>query len=623
MATARVRGELAAGCLLLLLAGATTVSAAPTVAQMLSFKPKQDGIACTTPSEEDQKGCTVKLVTGARKGSSGWLLLDPDGKPLRRYFDTNGDKKIDVWSYYQNGLEVYREIDTAGVGAPNQYRWLNQGGSKWGVDFNRDGTIDSWKTISAAEACQELFAALAGNNLDRFKALLITEAEIRSLGLPAAEANNIRDRLNKATAKFQAVAAKMPARAQWGGLEDTAPHCVPSDTLGADQDLLRFPSRSIRFDAGDKHDWLQTGEMIRVGTAWRLVEGPTPGDASPDEKKEEVKSVADPVLQGLLKKLADLDAKAPQPPATPGPNAEVYRYNTDRAELVEQIAGKVKKEEREQWLRQLADGLGTAAQNAPEKDKSAQERLGRLRVQIVKDAPATSLAAYVTFREMWATYGPDLAKGGAGLPKLQAQWLDLLKKFVQDFPTADDTPDALLQLAMGSEFNGKDGEAKKYYQELAKLESSSLAAKAKGALRRLDLVGNEMTLSGPTLGGGTFDLTQHRGKVIVVYFWASYCQLSPSDFVKLKQVLAAHGAKGVELVCVNLDEKQDDAVRFLKDVSVSAVHLYQPGGLNSPLATQYGIMGLPSLILIGKDHKVVSRTVQINDLDDEVGKLLK
>jgi hypothetical protein len=34
-------------------------------------------------------------------------------------------------------------------------------------------------------------------------------------------------------------------------------------------------------------------------------------------------------------------------------------------------------------------------------------------------------------------------------------------------------------------------------------------------------------------------------------------------------------------------------------------------------------MGLPSLFLLDKNHKVASRTVQINDLEDEIKKLLK
>ena len=48
-----------------------------------------------------------------------------------------------------------------------------------------------------------------------------------------------------------------------------------------------------------------------------------------------------------------------------------------------------------------------------------------------------------------------------------------------------------------------------------------------------------------------------------------------------------------------------------------------PGGLESPLAVQYGIASLPVMFLVGPDGKVVSRHVAGHDLDDELRKLLK
>jgi hypothetical protein len=620
MAKART-GMGLAGCLLLL-GGASVVAApAPSPAQMLNIKPRQEGVVCTTPAPDEQKGCKVEVIPASGRGS-GWVLRDRAGQPLRRFFDTGGDYKI--WSYYKDGAEVYREIYTSNRAKPNQFRWLNGAGTKWGVDTNKDGKIDSWEMISAEEVCQEIFQALATGNLERFKALLIKEDEIAALKLSAAEAERLRDQAGKAAARFQATAAKLPEKAQWGGLEAVPPHCVPADSLGAAHDLFKYPSRTIRYDYGDKqYDWLQTGEMVLVGRAWRLVDGPSPGDGSADEAK--ARTSVDPEMQKLLKELSDLDARAPQPSATPGPNADLCRYNKERVELIERILAKVKTEEREQWLRQLADALGAAAQNSSANDKSSLEHLGRLRAQIAQETPGTTLAAYVAFREMWAEYAPRLAEGGSQFGKVQEQWLGKLKKFVQNYPSAEDTPDALYQLAMGSEFKGKDAEpeAKKWYQQLARFDGNSLAAKAGGAIRRLELEGKAMELSGTTLGGEAFDITRLKGKVVVVYYWASYCKQLSGDMAKLKLLVSNQGGKGVELVCVNLDDKQEDAAAFLRDNAIGAVHLYQAGGINSPLAVQYGLPGLPHLFLIDKDGKVASRTVQINDLEDEVKKLLK
>src|SRR5258708_8544246 len=102
----------------------------PTVQEMLALKPKQD-VNYTIPDPDKVNSLKVEKVTG-RKGGSGWILKDADGKTLRLFFDTNDDDKVDVWSYFKDGVEVYREIDSTFSGRPDQYRWLNAGGSKWG-----------------------------------------------------------------------------------------------------------------------------------------------------------------------------------------------------------------------------------------------------------------------------------------------------------------------------------------------------------------------------------------------------------------------------------------------------------------------------------------------------------
>jgi hypothetical protein len=113
-----------------------------------------------------------------------------------------------------------------------------------------------------------------------------------------------------------------------------------------------------------------------------------------------------------------------------------------------------------------------------------------------------------------------------------------------------------------------------------------------------------------------------RGKVVVVYYWWNG-QEATSDFGKLKRLLEGYGAKGVELVTVNLDGSAAEAQRFLASNPSAGTHLYEAGGLESKLATSYGVQVLPNTFLVGKDGKVVSRNVQINSLEDEVKKLLK
>jgi peroxiredoxin len=602
----------------------------PTVEQMLTiYRPRQPGIAVSTPRPEEYAACEVRFIEGSRPGSNGYLLVDAQKRPVRRYFDSNGDRQVDVWSYYKDGVEVYREIDANFNKVPDQYRWFNAGGTRWGLDTNEDGKIDTWKQISPEEVAQEVFQAAVTNDFNRLVAVLITETELRSLPVSASEAKRIREARAQAQTRFQNTVKKLPSlndKAQWVRLESDVPQCLPADAAGGAQDLIRFQNRAILFENNKQHDWIQTGEMIQIApNLWRLVDGPAPGDVTPTETQ--VQSSGNPELQKLLEALAAHDIKPP-PPA-PAPNAAVKDFNQKRAGLIQQILAKADAKDKESWHKQLADNYSTWAQNSPEADRTAFNLLAQLKADVVKAASGSNLAGYVTFREMWAEFGPKLVSTtikGDDLVKLQEQWMAKLQGFVEAYPKAEDTPDALMHLAMGHEFGTKEREevAKRYYQQLfTNFPDHPSAAKAKGALKRLTLEGQPFELAGPKVDGGAFNIAQLKGKVVVVYYWASDCQSCAADFARLKQLQSTYSAKGVEVVGVSLDDRAAQAQQYLKANNLGGTHLFQAGeqgGMNSPLATQYGIMGLPHVILVGRDGRVINRSIQITELEEALKK---
>ncbi|HEY8505261.1 MAG TPA: hypothetical protein VIL46_11810, partial [Gemmataceae bacterium] len=74
---AKIRIGARALATLLLWGGAGSAYAAPTVAQMLQFVPRQPGVEVTTPAEAEQSACRVELIKGVKnaqgKTPSGWL----------------------------------------------------------------------------------------------------------------------------------------------------------------------------------------------------------------------------------------------------------------------------------------------------------------------------------------------------------------------------------------------------------------------------------------------------------------------------------------------------------------------------------------------------------------------
>jgi hypothetical protein len=633
MAKARMRARLMAGWLVLL-AGTATAGAAPTVAQMLSFRPKQEGIEYTTPTADEQARCKVELVKAGR--ASGWLLRDEKGEPLRRYMDTNADNKIDIWSYYFKGVEVYREIDTNYNDKVDQYRWLTTAGSKWGLDPTEDGKIKTWKVISPEEVSQEALLAVSRRDFARLQALMLTEAEIKMLELPAAEANRVRESIRRAQARFQETVSKLSAsteKVRWDHVELAPPQCNPADATGMKQDLVRYAAAVVFYQTVDdakgpvEAKGLQLGEMIQVGSAWRLIDAPVPGSPLRESAGAPGEGIVmNKDLEAAYKELEQID-KNPPDPTTNG--SAMRPWNLRRADVLEKMIslvakmepGQIKQEDRDSWVKQVADCYAAAAQSSPESDHSAHDRLVALRDKVVKEQPGTPVAGYLVYTEVMADYNVQIANPKKDGVTVQKELLEKLGKFVQDYPQADSVPDALEQLGMISELMGEDGKAKNWYETFVKTYATHPKAnKLKGAKERLDLKGKELELVGPLLNGGTLDVRSLKGKVVVVYYWASWNQASGDDLAKLKGLQTTYAQKGMEVVCVNLDQTADDAKRFLAGKTAPVSHLFEPGGLSGKLGEQYGILVLPTMFLVGKDGKVINNVEQMTTIEESIKK---
>lgn len=137
----------------------------------------------------------------------------------------------------------------------------------------------------------------------------------------------------------------------------------------------------------------------------------------------------------------------------------------------------------------------------------------------------------------------------------------------------------------------------------AALEASSAFALDKGAAAPpFDLPGKD----------GAVQLAKFQGKVVYVDFWASWCGPCRQSFPWMNEMQAKYGARGLQVVGVNLDAKTDDARRFLAETPARFTIAFDPAGA-TPRA--YGIKGMPSSVLIGPDGKVVYEHAGFKEAD--------
>jgi hypothetical protein len=597
--------------LLTVLASALPAQTKYTPEQILGVRPKCDDAVSiiSTPLPADRAKCNLEVKPGA---GGGFFLKDGNGQLLRRFIDSDGDGPVDTWCFYKDGAEVYRETFTAKEGY--SFRWIGHGGTKWGV--GKGPKVESWLMISAEEATHEAFQALATGDYERLRILFITQQEIAALQLPPGESQKLNAQILAAPANFTKVRKAYPnlPKAKFSRLENAKPGAYPTDLTGGAKEIVKIPTGLISFEnaAGDpkQYDWINSFEIIQVGNVWRLTDVPGP-DAGGGGGGN-----VNPELAKALKEHEDHGA-APAPKT-----GKLGPWTLRHVTLVQRVAEYSKAEDQENWYKQIPDHLAFAVIDG---DDACAAMLAKWKNDFAAKAPGGSLAAYATFREMWSQFQKVASKPNVP-PKdyVEAQekyHADLLTKFIPAYPKSEEAAAALYEVATGSEYGGKEDEAKKYYtQMVTNHPTSSNLVRARGALKRIDSVGKRFELDGPTMTGQNYRFVP--GKVTVVYYWASYSQVG-GDFVMLKKLQQMHGTD-LDIVAVNLDEGIAQANAFLQKNPLTAVHLHQPNaGFNGPLATNYGILGLPHLFLLDRTGSVVSNKVQTNALDEEIAKLVK
>lgn len=111
---------------------------------------------------------------------------------------------------------------------------------------------------------------------------------------------------------------------------------------------------------------------------------------------------------------------------------------------------------------------------------------------------------------------------------------------------------------------------------------------------------------------GAVQLAKLQGKVVYVDFWASWCGPCRQSFPWMNEMQARYGARGLQIVGVNLDAKADDARKFLAETPARFQIAFDPAGA-TPRA--YGIKGMPSSVLVGPDGRVLFQHAGFKEAD--------
>ena len=121
------------------------------------------------------------------------------------------------------------------------------------------------------------------------------------------------------------------------------------------------------------------------------------------------------------------------------------------------------------------------------------------------------------------------------------------------------------------------------------------------------LAGLGLVAAMPGLAGAqTLHLARHRGKLVYLDFWASWCGPCQQSFPWLAQMHDKYYEQGLRIVAVNLDRNRAAAERFLARLPAPFEVVFDPEGVQ---AERFGVSGMPHSFLIARDGRLLSNHI--------------
>jgi peroxiredoxin len=109
------------------------------------------------------------------------------------------------------------------------------------------------------------------------------------------------------------------------------------------------------------------------------------------------------------------------------------------------------------------------------------------------------------------------------------------------------------------------------------------------------------TFTLPARGGSTIQLSQFKGQVVMINFWASWCVPCRKEMPLLETIYKKYKPLGFTLIGVNVEPDQKDAEKFLAQTPVTFPVLFDA---KSQVSGLYNVQVMPTTVFIDRKGNV-------------------
>ncbi|MDR2761259.1 MAG: TlpA family protein disulfide reductase [Planctomycetaceae bacterium] len=122
-------------------------------------------------------------------------------------------------------------------------------------------------------------------------------------------------------------------------------------------------------------------------------------------------------------------------------------------------------------------------------------------------------------------------------------------------------------------------------------------------------IGANPEIYGRTLDDKNFDWAALRGKYVLVEFTSSWCGPCKGEIPGMISAYEKYRNKGFEIVSIYIWDKLEDTKKVIEDEKIKWINISEELTQKTdqpPQGEQYGIFGIPTMFIVGKDGKIIA-----------------
>lgn len=125
----------------------------------------------------------------------------------------------------------------------------------------------------------------------------------------------------------------------------------------------------------------------------------------------------------------------------------------------------------------------------------------------------------------------------------------------------------------------------------------------------------------PDVNGKMVALSDLRGKVVLLDFWASWCGPCRMENPNVVKMYAKYKDKGFEILGVSLDKEKEAWLQAIRQDGLTWKHVSDLKYWQCEAARLYNVTGIPMTFLIGKDGKIIAKNLRGPALENKLKEL--